>query len=284
MRYWLEMRTALTVAQLGTVSAAAKEIGVHRATVNRHIETLETAFQTKMFLKHARGYSLTDSGEEIIRVAARADEMFTDIQARQRGSAKLVSGTLIVTAISGVAATVMGAIRSFQDAHPELSVEFLAESRLLRLEAGEAHVAFRGGPEPDEHDYVVQPYPSIRFGLYASTDYIKRFGFPDVTALAGHRFVAPFPEGCYPPYQTWITDHVPEGSIVFRSGSRHVRDIAICHGIGIGFIDELHAPFMEDLVEVLPPDETMAIDLWVVTHVDIHRTAKVQAFLEHLRR
>ncbi|MEM9902894.1 MAG: LysR family transcriptional regulator [Pseudomonadota bacterium] len=284
MRYWLEMRTALTVAQLGTVSAAAKEIGVHRATINRHIETLEAAFQTKLFLKHARGYSLTDSGQEIIQVAARADEMFADIQARQRGSAKLVSGTLVVTAVAGVAATVMAAINSFREAHPEVKIEFIAESRLLRLEAGEAHIAFRGGPKPKEQDYVVQSYHAINFGLYASNSYVDRFGMPDVSALDGHRFVAPFPEAGYPPYQIWIAENVPEDCIVFRSGSRHVRDIAICHGVGIGFIDDHHASFLDNIVEILPPDPRFKIDLWVVTHVDIHRTAKVQAFLEYLRR
>ena len=284
MRYWLELRTALTVSRLGTVSAAAREIGVHRTTINRHIETLEAAFKTKIFLKHARGYSLTDSGHEIIRVAARADEMFADVQAHQRGSAKLVSGTLIVTAVTGIASSIMDAIKTFQLEHPETAVEFLAESKLLRLEAGEAHIAVRGGPKPEEKDYVAQQYRPIRFGLYASQGYIDRFGFPDLAELSGHRFVAPFPERAYPPYQHWIAKHVPEDCIFFRSGSRQVRDFAICHGIGIGFIDDLHAPLLKDLVEILPPDDSMMINLWTVTHVDIHRTAKVQAFLEHLRR
>ncbi|MEM9812592.1 MAG: LysR family transcriptional regulator [Pseudomonadota bacterium] len=286
MRYWLELKTALVLSQLGTVSAASREIGVHRATINRRIDTLESAFQTRLFHRHARGFSLTDNGRDIIQVAARADEMFADLQARQRGSAKLVSGTLILTSVAGLAATVMPAITAFQRQHPETKIEFIAEARLLQLETGEAHIAFRGGPAPKEPDYVVIPFRPVRFGLYASKDYIERHGRPDLSDLSElrhHRFIGPSPEQDYPPYTQWIIDNVPEECIALRTGSRHVRTLAICHGVGIGFIDNQHAPFLEELVELLPPADELKVDLWIVTHVDLHRTSKVQAFLEHVQ-
>ncbi|MEM9128077.1 MAG: LysR family transcriptional regulator [Pseudomonadota bacterium] len=282
MRYWLELRTALALSRLGTVSATAKEIGVHRSTINRHIDTLETAFKSRLFQRHARGFSLTDAGREIVKVAAEADRMFADLQARQRGAANLTAGTLTITGISAMAAVLMPAIRSFQTAHPHIKVEFIADSKVLQLETGEAHIAFRGGPKPKQLDYVVQQYRPIRFALYASQTYIDAYGKPDLNALEKHRFVAPIPENAYPTYQNWFADNVPSSSIVLTSGSPKARNLAICNGIGIGFIDDLHASCMKDLVEILPPDEAHSIDVWVVTHVDLHRTPNIQAFLEHL--
>jgi len=84
MQFWTELRTALMLARLGTVSAAAEALGVHRATVNRHIDTLETEFQAPLFQRHARGYTLTEMGQEMLEVVGRADEMFSDLLGRSR--------------------------------------------------------------------------------------------------------------------------------------------------------------------------------------------------------
>ncbi|MEM1073409.1 MAG: LysR family transcriptional regulator [Pseudomonadota bacterium] len=284
MRYWLELRSALTLSRLGTVSAAAREIGVHRSTINRHIDTLELAFKNRMFQRHARGYALTDAGREIIQIAEQADQMFSEVQARQRGAADLTSGTLRVTAVSGIAPILMPSIKSFEAVHPHVPIEYYAESKVLQLETGEAHIAFRSGPEPKEPDYVVQPFRPIRFALYASRDYVDRFGKPDLDDLGAHRFVAPIPENAYPPYQKWFEDNVPAESIALKSGSRPVRNNAICNGIGIGFIDDVHATWMKDLIEVAPADDAHSVEVWIVTHVDLHRTPNIMAFLEHLNR
>ena len=63
MELWNELRTAMVVARSGTVSAASIELGVHRATVMRHVDALEAAFGSKLFLRHSRGYTLTEAGE-----------------------------------------------------------------------------------------------------------------------------------------------------------------------------------------------------------------------------
>ena len=77
MDHWLELRTAYRLAELGTVSAAAEDLGVHRATVNRHVDAIETAFGAKFFQRHARGYTLTEAGRDLLDVASRVDELIT---------------------------------------------------------------------------------------------------------------------------------------------------------------------------------------------------------------
>lgn len=284
MRYWLELRTALALSRLGTVSATAKDIGVHRSTINRHIDTLEAAFKNRMFQRHPRGYALTDSGREIIKIAEQADRMFIELQARQRGAADLTAGTLRITGVSALAEVVMPALRSFQEAHPMVQVEFIANAELLQLETGEAHIAFRGGPEPMEPDYVVQPFHPFRFALYASQDYVDRFGIPDLDDLGAHRFVAPIPENAYPPYKEWFEANVPPDAIALTSEHPHVRTMAIYNGLGIGFVHDLHARCMKNLVEIAPPDNAHNVNMWIVTHVDVHRTPIIQAFLGFLKQ
>ncbi|SFQ96943.1 LysR family transcriptional regulator [Poseidonocella sedimentorum] len=282
MQHWTELRTALMLARHGTVSAAAEALGVHRATVNRHVDTLEGAFQTKLFQRHARGYTLTESGQEMLEVAARADEMFADLAGRNRGRSGRLSGKLVVTALTGTAPLIMPALRAFHDEHPEIELEFAATADLARLEHGEAHVAFRAGPKPETQDYVVKLFRTLRFGLYASRDYVRRRGRPDLGNLEGHSFVGTKDDASRMPFARWMRDTLGAGTMLIKVTDPLVLSTAVKDGIGIGFLSEHHAAPDPELIEILPPSDDWSAPIWVVTHVDLHRTEKVQRFLEKL--
>jgi len=69
MENWDEVRTAYQVARMGTVSGAAEVLGVHHATVIRHIDAIEARLGVKLFQRHARGYTPTEAGLDLLRVA-----------------------------------------------------------------------------------------------------------------------------------------------------------------------------------------------------------------------
>ena len=76
MDNWDEVKTALHVARIGTVSGAAEVLGVHHATVIRHIDALEERLGVKLFQRHPRGYTATEAGEDLCRVAQTAQDQF----------------------------------------------------------------------------------------------------------------------------------------------------------------------------------------------------------------
>lgn len=283
MEHWMELRTAYMVARLGTVSAAADALGVHRATVNRHVETLEGAFGAPLFQRHARGYALTDAGRDMLAVANRADEMFADLAGRNKGQAGRISGSLVVTALAGTSPLVAPALRDFHLAHPDIELEFMATAKLARLEHGEAHVAIRAGAKPEVPDYVVTLFRHLRFGLYASKDYIARAGRPDPDHLEAHEFVGSVGEPSPLPYAAWMNANVPQSRLALRVRDQQAIHSAVCAGLGLGFLAEFDALVRRDLVEIIAPSEAWSVNLWIVTHVDVHRTAKVQAFLGFLK-
>jgi DNA-binding transcriptional LysR family regulator len=283
MNYWMELRTALMVARLGTVSAAAEALGVHRATVNRHIETLEGAFSAPLFQRHARGYALTDAGQDMLEVAGRANEMFADLAGRARGKAGQMSGALIVTAMAEVAPLVMPAIRDFNLDQPQIALKFLAGTQLARLEHGEAHVAIRAGPKPEMPDYVLSLFRRVRFGLYASQGYIDRAGRPEPDRLDGHSFVGSVHQSERIPFANWMASNVRPDQLALHTTDHRVLHSAVCEGVGLGFMAQHDACVRTDIIEVIAPSDAWSTALWVVTHVDLHRTTKVQAFLQHLK-
>ncbi|KZY40084.1 LysR family transcriptional regulator, partial [Roseovarius sp. HI0049] len=280
MDNWDEIRTAYNVARIGTVSGAADVLGVHHATVIRHIDALEERLGVKLFQRHARGYTPTEAGEDLLRVAQATDDQFSQLAGRIKGRGNDVSGELVVTTLGGLSHLLVPVLADFQKEHPEIVVRFLTGERLFRLEYGEAHVAVRAGNPPDQPDNVVQPFHKQPITLFASEGYAAAHGLPkDVSEYHKHRFVSVDDPKSRAPFAKWLRESVPAECITFRSGDVHAQRRAIHEGAGIGFMSRLQAEEMGGLIEVTAPREEWASPLWLVTHMDLHRTTKVQAFL-----
>ena len=284
MENWDEIRTAFQVARLGTVSGAAEVLGVHHATVIRHIDALEKRLGAKLFQRHARGYTPTESGRDLLAVAQTTEEQFAHLVSRIKGQGETVSGELVVTSIAGIADLLTPVMVSFQERFPEVRVRFLTDMRVFRLDYGEAHVAIRAGNGPEEPDNVVQPLVRIKAGLYAARSYVERFGKPASEAeFAGHRFVCTDAEVTRAPFHRWLRATVHPDQIAYAATETAALDQAVRQGAGIGFMMSFRASEDAGLVEVLPPRPEWESALRIVTHVDLHRTRKVQAFLAHLK-
>lgn len=284
MDNWDEIRTAYQVARRGTVSGAAEALGVHHATVIRHIDALEGRLGVKLFQRHARGYTATEAGQDLLRVAQATDDQFQQLEGRIRGRGSDVSGELMVTSLVDFAPLLVGALTGFQREYPDVVVRLLTGERLFRLEYGEAHVALRAGRQPDEPDNVVQPFARQDIALYASQAYVDRHGIPeDLEALRTHRFVAHDDPDGRAPFQQWLRRTIPYDRVTFRSADSRIMEQAVLAGAGIGFFGAREAACHADLVQIMPPQEDWTSPLWLVTHVDLHRTAKVQAFLSYLK-
>lgn len=284
MENWDEIRTAFQVARLGTVSGAADVLGVHHATVIRHIDALEKRLGVRLFQRHARGYTPTESGRDLLSVAQTTEEQFAHLVSRIKGQGETVSGELVVTSIAGIADLLTPVMTSFQVKWPDVRVRFLTDMRVFRLDYGEAHVAIRAGSGPEEPDNVVQPLTRMKAGLYASRSYVERFGKPGSEAeFEGHRFVCSDNEATRAPFHRWLRATVHPDQIVYAATEPAALEHAVRQGAGMGFVMTLRAADDPDLVEILPSRPDWESALRIVTHVDLHRTKKVQAFLTHLK-
>jgi len=284
MDNWDEIRTAYQVARMGTVSGAAEVLGVHHATVIRHIDALEGRLGAKLFQRHARGYTPTEAGQDLLKIAGSADDQFTQLASRIKGRGDEVTGELIVTSLESLSPLLVPAAGAFQMQHPDLRVRLISDSRLFRLEYGEAHVAVRAGKLPDQPDNIVQPFFTQTIRLMASPDYVDRFGPLTDENVAQHRFIGATEDTPRAPFYRWLAQTVPDSAITFRVTSMEAAKEAVIAGIGIGFIASWDTCRTGDLVEMLPSLEDWSARIWLVTHMDLHRTAKVQSFVRHLKQ
>lgn len=278
---WDALRTAWEVARAGTVSGAADALGVHHATVIRHVDALEARLGVKLFHRHARGYTPTEAGQALAQVGRATDEQFAQLAARLTGIGAGISGDLIITTVPEVCELLLPALAGLRAEHSELRLQLRTERRVLRLEYGEAHVAIRAGARPEEPDNVVQKLGSIPVALFAAPAYLDRHGTPATDDdLAAHLFVAGEVDS-RAPFARWLEGRVPSGRMILRSNDLAARIAAIRAGFGLGFLFD-DAP--AGLVRVMGSRPDWAVDLWLVTHVDLHRTPKVQAVLTAIKK
>ncbi|MEO1178542.1 MAG: LysR family transcriptional regulator [Pseudomonadota bacterium] len=283
MERWTEIYTAYCVARVGTISKAAEELGVHRATVSRHIDALEEAIGTRLFLRHRRGYTLTDSGREFLQVADRAYQVLEDFFGRVRVRGDEVAGEIIVTTLFPLTTMIHTGILEFRRRHPRTRVSVQTGDELLRLEKAEAHVALRVGAKPNHPDYVVQKYTNLDFALFAHRSYVDRHGRLEGLNFAGHALVGN-PDAKSPaPFEAWLAENVDPNLVVLTSPHPKVIEDAVCSGAGMGFLPVSIARYLTNLEQVSPALPEWRVRSWLVTHVDLHRTEKVQSMLACLK-
>jgi len=281
---WDEIRTAFQVARCGTVSGAAEVLGVHHATVIRHIDALEGRLGVKLFQRHARGYTPTEAGLDLLQVAQTTADQFTQLAGRLHGQGAAMTGELVVTTVEGLVPLLMPVLAGFQIENPDLAIHLITAQRLFRLEYGEAHVAIRAGAKPDNPDNIVQSLGRPKTALYAHKSYVAAHGMLDSPAdFVNHRFVGTEDENHRAGHFKWMKQHIPADRITFRSCDMRDGQIAVMAGAGIGFLPVWQGQSNPDMVEMMPPLPEWDTSVWLVTHVDLHRAAKVQGFTAALK-
>ena len=284
MDNWDEVKTALYVARLGTVSGAAEVLGVHHATVIRHIDALEERLGVKLFQRHPRGYSATEAGKDLYRVAQTAQEQFTQFASRARGLGDSVSGELVVTTLSVLTPKLNPMFASFLGAYPDINLRILSDERVFKLEYGEAQLAIRLGKMPDDPDNIVIPLGRFRNAIYGSPEYFAAHGKPQSEEdLARHMFVMQIGDSVRAPFARWLHGLPTPPREVMQTTSITAHDLAIQSGVGLGFLSQARAAEL-GLELAIAEQAEWGDDIWLVTHMDLHKMTKLQAMIQHIRK
>lgn len=284
MRKWTEFRTAYEVAKLGSVSAASRVLGVHRATVNRHIDALESELGAPVFLRNRKGYMLTELGEDLLNVAQKTEGLLEDLAGRAQARGGSITGDIKITSIPNFMNLLMKPIASFRAANPQCKVTIISSEDLQRLEYGDAHIALRAGAKPAHPDYVVQSFGPVGLNLYAQHGYLSRNGgLEGLADLSRHQFVLPSQIDTRLPIWAWLSENVTDLKVAIETTEAIAAREAVFAGLGLGILTEFDVTGREDLTPVLPANPNWDVPLWLVSHVDLHRTEKVQEMLSHIK-
>lgn len=278
---WNEIRTAYKLAQLGTLSATAEQLGVHRSTVMRHVDTLEESLGITLFQRNDKGYIPTEAGLDIMRLGEVTDNHFSQLSSRLKTQKQILEGTLKITLVSEIASILMPTIKEYLLLHPKMNVEILGDIRNYKLEYGEADIAIRGGEKPTTPDNVVLPLLKTELVLCAHQNYIQQHGMPHEYNLSKHKFLALNERPEHLVWNEWIHKNISQENLAILSSSQQVLTQALMAGCGLGVVPKSTIIEYDSLVEI-PLNLDWGISIWILVHRDMFNMPKIKKFLDLL--
>jgi len=173
---WTLAQTFLAVADHGSHSGAARDLGLTQPTVGRHIRSLETTLEVTLFRRETKGMALTDAGAALVAPARAMAEAAAALEVAAAGRSETLAGTVRLTASVFMSHHVLPAIiAEARAAHPEIAIDLVATDATENLLFREADIAIRMF-QPTQLDVVTRHIGDIPLGLFGATAYLDRVG------------------------------------------------------------------------------------------------------------
>ena len=276
---WEDLRFVLKVAQTGSIAAASKALGVNRTTVLRRINQLESDLDYRLFDRMGSGYALAPGAEQLLESAIEVEKTIDELQRRILGKEVLLEGSIRVTTTDSLLiTTVVPHLESFRQQHPNIELEVTISNHQLNLSQRDADVAIRPGKQiPD--NLVGRQLGTMQFGLYANESYIREHPSKN---LEEHRWIGMENPILNSPPGKWMQERVPHSAICIRTDSFVTMRAMAETGMGIALLPQNLAERTKVLKRIIQPEPNLENNIWVVTHPDLQRAARIHAFMEHM--
>jgi molybdate transport repressor ModE-like protein len=267
---WTSLRYLVELARHGSLSAAARALGVTHATVARRIEVLEQALSGPL-LERANGrYAPNAQGQRILDLAVQMEEQALSITRVAAGHMPEIAGTVRLTCTDSLGGNFLaGRLGSLLERFPALRIEIITDNRNLSLARREADIALRMG-RPNAGNIVARKLIDVSSHLYIARDAVERWcksGKPVIGYDDAH---ADSPEALY------LRQCCAESRVMISTNSQLARRAAVEAGVGAAVLPRFIAERSATLVRA---DETLpglVRELWMLVHADLKDVPRIR--------
>ena len=275
---WHDLQILLAFRRQGTLQKSAKALGLDISTVSRRLRALEAELDAPL-VENIRGrLSLTAQGEAAARAAEAMEAESDSLHRALKGRDASLSGTLRVAMLDIFAEVHMDLLEAFKAAYPQVVLELLCStSRTHSLTRREAEVAVRVARRPEE-TLVGRKVMPLDYAVYASEALVARGGrdWRDLPwigyDLSSEARVT----------EDWMKRQGVRDKVRLRADSPAAIFRATEAGAGAAALSMPYAERRRGLVRLSDPLPGFATDVWLLTHRDLRRNARVRAFLDHM--
>jgi DNA-binding transcriptional LysR family regulator len=280
---WDFYRTFLSVLQEGSLSAAARELGLTQPTIGRHIDALEEATGSQLFTRSPNGLLPTDAALELQPYAETLAATSAALLRTASAQRERVAGTVRISASEVIGVEILPAILApLLDANPDLHIELSASDAIEDLLNREADIAVRMA-EPIQGALIVRRIGEIPLAFHAHRRYLDRHGTPQTMAdLAHHRLIGFDRQTAYIRMMTKRYPLPDSMAFSFRADSGLAQLSALRSGLGIGICQTGLARQNPDLVHVLPDAFAIPLGMWVAMHESLKTSPRCRVTFDAL--
>ena len=265
------------MAETGSLSAAARSLGLSQPTLGRQIRAAEEVLGVPLFRRHAKGLELTEAGASVIEPARAMRDAAARVTLLAAGQETALRGTVRLTASVVMATLILPPIlaKLRQDA-PEIEIELVASDATDNLLFGEADIAIRMY-RPEQSDVITRHLGDSPMGFYAARSYLDRRGTPQGPAdLAAHDWIG------FDRSDLMLRGFAEMGFPVDRHffGVRCDDQVAnwalVTAGAGIGFAQCYVGRRTPGVVQILPNIPLPHLPLWLTAPEALRRTPRIR--------
>lgn len=284
---WDLYRSFLSVLQEGSLSGAARTLGLTQPTVGRHIDTLEQTLGLSLFTRSQSGFIATEAAHALQPYAETLSSTSTALL-RAAAGMKLgeddeTTGAVRVTASEVISVEVLPPILvKLRATHPGITIELASSNRIENLLRRDADIAVRM-QRPEQDVLVARRIGNIDLGFHARRDYLERHGTPHTwQELAQHALIGMDRESARARKFQALFGGLADGNYAVRSESDLVHLSSIRAGLGIGICQVRLAQRDPALVRVLPDLLTIPLDTWLAMHENLRSSPACAAVYKAL--
>ncbi|HEV7277169.1 MAG TPA: LysR family transcriptional regulator [Devosiaceae bacterium] len=282
---WNRARAFLITAEEGSLSAAARALGMAQPTLGRQVDALESELGVVLFERSGRGLMLTPSGVELLEHVRAMGEAASRLSLAAAGQSQAVEGSVCIAASEVHAAFLLPPIlRLLRHRQPGIEVEIVASSSSSDLRRREADIAIRNY-QPTEADLIGRKMRDQAARLYASPAYLEGIGRPQLPYdLRNADFISidGSGSGMFLKGLNRLGLSLTERSFPIVAENYLVMWELVKQGLGIGIMDSAIGDAEPLVQRALPDLEPLTFPMWLVAHRELNTSRRVRVVFDLL--
>ena len=280
---WYKARAFLVTAEEGSLSAAARALGMAQPTLGRQVDGLEQELGVVLFERVGRGLTLTPSGMELLEHVRDMGDAASRVSMAALGQSQALEGTICISASETYAAVLLPPIiAKLRRLEPGIEIEIVVSNHASDLRRREADIAIRNF-RPTEPDLIAKKIGDAGAVLYASPDYIERIGFPSEPSDLGHAdFIALDHGSMLLKGLNALGLGLTEANFPIMTESYLVMWELVRQGAAIGILDSYIGDADPLVRRVLPDLEPIVFPIWLVAHRELSTSRRIRRVYDFL--
>jgi len=280
---WNRARAFLVTAEEGSLSAAARALGMTQPTLGRQVSALEKELGVALFERVGLGLILTPSGLDLVEHVRAMGDAASRVSLTASGQSQSIEGNVCITCSEYYAVFVLPPIiKKLRKLEPKITIEIIATNTTSDLRRREADIAIRNF-RPTQPELIAKKIKDVSARLYATPAYLKEIGDPKTPKDLSRADFISFDE---------ISGLISGLNALGLSINKHNFPLQTEHfithwelvkqGIGVGIMPEELGETEAKVVQALPTLEPISFPIWLTAHRELNTSRRIRMVFDLL--
>jgi DNA-binding transcriptional LysR family regulator len=280
---WNQARAFLVTAEEGSLSAAARALGLTQPTLSRQVAALEQSLGVTLFERVSKSLILTEAGVELAEHVRAMGDAASRVSLSASGQSQQIEGMVTISATDIMACYVLPDIlKSLRQKAPGIEIRVHCTNSLSDLRRREADIAIRH-VAPNHPDLFARKIRDTPASVYAAHSYLEEIGrLPSVKDAAELEFLGFDDNAELVSHLQAMGLPVSEANIKISSPTGIVAWEYARQGLGICVMADEIAAKCPEVTQVFKDLDPVSFPIWLVTHRELHTSRRIRIVFDHL--